>query len=994
VDADPFGESSAAFGRADSQDSAVTVSSDEASLVRIDKDQTGVFMYIALLILLLAAGGFSVYAGVREGKKTKTLFGIAVVAVGICAFLLMDFSGELLWFESTGYSQRFWTVVFAKAKASAAGALIGAVLLLFAIQPIFKRIKNGKYLVGAFGAAVGLLWGYSNWDVLLRYLYRLQAGTADPVFGKDIGFYLFELPLYDQLYSLLWFVSAAGLVLVLMSLFLRFDKETTQLKIPDAGKGVPVAKSYAPVYRAAGIMLIVIAWGKYLDRYHLMYSKFGAVSGAGWTDLHFRLPAYWTLATLCLILGAGFLIPPISRWLHTGMRKAKYGSGAADILAFTYPAGLIAAAWVVGLGILPAMVQWLRVEPNEITLEKPYIARNIAFTRQGFKLENVEDAQFPASKSLARQTIENNGDLLSEVRLWDSRALDAVYKQFQEIRLYYEFDDIDVDRYHFADSYRQVMISVREMNHANLPEQSRTFVNQRFKYTHGYGLTLATVSDFTPDGLPNLLIKDIPPTVQHPRLKVSRPEIYFGELTRDYVVVNTKEPEFDYPTGDENAYTRYRGSGGILLNSLWRKFLFGWKTDGTRFFLSSYPTKESRILFRRQIRQRVAATAPFLEFDEDPYPILVDGKIFWVIDAYTTSSYYPYSEPYSAEERIEYREGNSTRVLYRQPLAYLRGANYVRNSVKVIVNAYDGSMNFYVFDPDDILIQVWRRIFPDLFHSQAQMPEMHRTHVRYPHNFLLAQGLVYAKYHMEDPEVFYNQEDLWVRATEKYYTRVQPVEPYYVMWKLPGSQKMEFSLILPFTPKNRQVLIGWIAGMCDAENYGRFITYKFPKDKRMIGPQQVETKIDQDSFLSGQLSLWDQRGSRVIRGNVLAIPIDDTLLYVEPIYLQAETAAYPELRLVAVMHNDNLGYAENLQSALRELLGDKQTLPEERSDEPSANAKSSLSESIRGANRAFQNYLSYQGEGRFEEAAVEFRKLQNSLKRLMEAEASKVTDGE
>ena len=572
------------------------------------------------------------------------------------------------------------------------------------------------------------------------------------------------------------------------------------------------------------------------------------------------------------------------------------------------------------VGALPALLQWLVVEPNEITFERPYLARNIEFTLHGFHLDKVEERQFSASGEFTRATVDNNQDLLAEVRLWDWRALDAVYKQFQEIRLYYEFVDVDIDRYSFGGRYRQVMASARELDQENLAAQSQTFVNRRFKYTHGYGLTLATVSDFTPEGLPNLLVKDIPPQSGYPELAVARPQIYYGELTRGPVVVNSAEAEFDYPSGEKNQYLRYPGRGGVAIDSLWRKFVFGWKFDGTRLLLSGYPEADSRIQFHRQVRARVREVAPFLTFDEDPYIVLVNGHLYWIIDACTTSRYLPYSEPFSSREFVEYRDAAGSSGFSRRTAADLNGVNYVRNPVKAVVDAFDGSVGFYVFEAQDPIIRVWQRILPQVFRPAADMPPGLREHVRYPRDFLLVQGLVYAKYHMRDPEVFYNQEDLWVRATEKHYDQVQPVEPYYVMWKLPGSDRAEFVLILPFTPKNRQVLIGWIAGLSDGDNYGRFLAYQFPKEKRLLGPQQVETKIDQDSFLSGQLTLWDQRGSHVIRGNVLAIPIDDTILYVEPIYLQAETAAYPELRLVVVMHGDNMSYAENFDAALRGLL--------------------------------------------------------------------------
>ncbi|MGA9293230.1 MAG: UPF0182 family protein, partial [Ignavibacteriaceae bacterium] len=440
--------------------------------------------------------------------------------------------------------------------------------------------------------------------------------------------------------------------------------------------------------------------------------------------------------------------------------------------------------------------------------------------------------------------------------------------------------------------------------------------------------------------------------------------------------------------GEDNAYNRYDGNGGVLLSNIWRKFLYGWKFGGSQFFFSSYTTDQSRILFYRQIEERVKNLAPFLHFDNDPYIVLAKGNLYWIIDAYTTSSYYPYSQPYSSNETIEFNEGNSTSELHNNTVPYLNGANYVRNSVKAVVNAYNGDVSFYVVDEKDPVIKVWENIFPEMFKTKKEMPEDLQAHIRYPIDYLLVQGLVYEKYHMTDPTVFYNQEDLWVRATEKYYSNIQPVQPYYIMWQLPGSKQPQFVLILPFTPKNRQVLIGWIAGMCDGKNYGKFLAYQFPKDKMVLGPQQVETKIDQDSFLSGQLSLWDQRGSQVIRGNVLAIPVDKTLFYVEPIYLQSETAAYPELRLVAVMHGENLSYAPTFDQALQGLFAKSKAQVTQQTTATASKEKivesKTVKQQIQNANSAFENYLKYIGQKKFNDAANELQKLQQALKQLQE----------
>lgn len=634
--------------------------------------------------------------------------------------------------------------------------------------------------------------------------------------------------------------------------------------------------------------------------------------------------------------------------------------------------------------VVPRAFQWLRVEPNEITFEKPYIANNIEFTRHGFGLSDIQERQFPMSETFNEELVQRNQNIFSNIRLWDWRALDSVFKQFQEIRLYYEFLDVDIDRYTFNDQYRQVMVSAREMELNNLAEQSQTFVNRRFKYTHGYGITMNNVSEFTPQGLPDLLIKDIPPKSRYPELEVDRPEIYYGELTDTHVVVNTEAKEFDYPKGEQNAYIQYSGTGGVQLSNLWRKFLYGWKFDGTKFLLSSYPTSESRIMFHRQIKNRINNLAPFLRYSDDPYVVLVDGQLYWIIDAYTTSDSYPYSENFSTKAQAARQNRRGQQLFLPQKTSYIADDNYVRNSVKVVVNAFSGSVDFYIYEQDDPIIQVWDQIFPELFKPKQEMPKKLQNHVRYPSDYLLLQGMVNSKYHMTDPAVFYNQEDLWVRATEKYHNRVQPVEPYYVMWEKPGSDEPEFVLILPYTPKNRQVLIGWIAGMCDGKNYGRLLSYKFPKDKRVLGPQQVETKIDQDSYLSGQLTLWDQRGSNVIRGNVLAIPIEDTLLYVEPIYLQAETAAYPELRLVVTMHEDNMSYAESFDKALKGLYKEKEAKPKLGEKPAGPKVKKTLEELIKKANQAFKDYLRLQHEMKFDQASKELDKLHRTLQQLMQ----------
>ena len=931
-------------------------------------------MYLALFVLIFACGGLLAYRGIAGRRIALAAAGICLCLFGVFFYWFLGFWGEMLWFRQLGHSSRFWTVVLARVGAAVAGGALGLVVVALLTLPLAGRRESVKRWPEVAGAALGALSGASKWQTILFFLHRTSTSMTDPILGRDTGFYLFALPFYDALHRLGVALAVVALIGSAAALFVERRGESLELIWPEEVEKRS-AGIYKPLFVCGSALLLLFAAGEVLSVFHLLQSSYGVVRGAGWTDVHVRMPALKITAAVAVAGGIFLLIPPLHRRLRARLGRTRLTSDMASLATLGVPAGVVAATWLLGVKIAPALLQWVWVEPNEITMEKPYISHNIRFTRHAFGLDRIEEKEFPVSEQFTREMAHRNERLLSEVRLWDWRALIDVYKQFQEIRLYYEFSDVDIDRYHFGEKkYRQVMISAREMELNNLPAQSQTFVNERFKYTHGYGVAMSTVSDFTSEGLPRLLIKDIPPRATYTELEIDRPQIYYGELTRTPAVVNTEEEEFDYPSGDQNVYIRYPGDGGVPL-TLWRKFVFGAMFDGTRFLFSGYPTGESRVMFHRQVRERVRHLAPFLTFEEDPYIVCAEGKLYWIIDAYTTSADFPYSETFLSYNDLRRRPRQRSLT---GSTAQFRGRNYVRNSVKAVVDAFDGEVSFYVFEEKDPLIQVWRSIFPGLFLPKEDMPPSLRRHVRYPESLVLVQGLVYAKYHMDDPAVFYNQEDLWVRGTEKYYSSVQPVAPYYIMWELPESAAPEFVLILPFTPKNKQVLIGWIAGMCDGDNYGRLLAYKFPKEKRVLGPQQVETKIDQDSFLSGQLTLWDQRGSNVIRGNVLAIPVEDTLLYVEPIYLQAETAAYPELRLVAVMHNDDLSYAETFDEAIQGLFEEEE---ESRRALP-AQAQSSA-ELARRANSAFEAYLRLQGEGEFREAAEELETLQDTLEEWM-----------
>ncbi len=930
-------------------------------------------MYTIIFILLIGAAALIAYRGIMKQRTGQAVLGIAFGVLSALLFWFMGFWGDKLWFDELGYGDRFWTVWLSKLGLFAGTFLAGGGIIWLLTLRLPRDIPFLRLLAVLAGAIISGIYWSSQWETVLAFSNRLMTGAADPILGMDTGFYLFTYPFLQEIYvGLLIVVIIALGAFVIRNRYLEMQKQ-------QGGVDASTKEMTGAIYALGGILLLVLAFGKYLARYGILFSDYGIVSGPGWTDVKIRLPMIMVVTILTVAGGVLLMVTGSNKAIRNNLSIKKLKSGFSSMILI---AGAVFAGWIVLLGAAPVLFQALKVEPNEITLEKPYIEHNIEFTRQGFNLNKVEKKEFDVSDEFDRQSVDENLNLFSNIRLWDYRALDAVFKQFQEIRLYYEFRDVDIDRYTIDGNYRQVMVSAREMQTRNLPVQSQTFVNNHFKYTHGYGAALNLVNEFTPEGLPNLLIRDIPPVSSHANLEITRPEVYYGELTNSYVVVNSEETEFDYPSGENNIYAHYEGDGGVPVSNFWRKFIFGYRYGGTRFLLSGYPTKESRIMFRRQIVERVTKVAPFLYFDDDPYIVIADGKMFWMLDAYTASSDYPYSEPFSSFGSSGYLLGdNPGSDDYNNLGAGFGGKNYLRNSVKVVIDAYDGSTDFYIFEEEDPLIQVYDKIFPGLLHKRSEMPQNLQEHVRYPADMLLIQGLVYAKYHMTDPTVFYNQEDLWVRATEKYYNNVIPVEPYYIMWEPPGSDETEFILMLPFTPKNKQVMIGWIAGMCDGENYGRFLAYQFPKEKRILGTQQVETKIDQDSYLSGQLTLWDQRGSNVIRGNVLAIPINNTIIYVEPIYLQSETSAYPELRLVAVMHNDNLSYAESFEEALRNLFSDSGDVDfgpgaDEDQEAPTKN------QWIDEASSAFDDYLQLMQEKDFSRAGEALERLDRALKEL------------
>ncbi|MGA9479360.1 MAG: UPF0182 family protein, partial [Desulfobacterales bacterium] len=537
------------------------------------------------------------------------------------------------------------------------------------------------------------------------------------------------------------------------------------------------------------------------------------------------------------------------------------------------------------------------VKPTELTKETPYILHNIKFTRLAFGLNKVEDEPFPVRQSITYDDIKENHATIHNIRLWDTRPLIETYKQLQEIRLYYNFKNVDIDRYHFDPQYTEVALAARELPPSQLPARANTWLNIHLKYTHGYGLVMSPVNEITKDGLPDLIVQNIPPSSNV--LSITRPEIYYGEQTDQYVLVNTKTKEFDYPSGSQNVYTSYQGRGGVQLSSLFRRLVYTWNFLDINILLTDYLTSESRIMFHRIITDRDRSIAPFLAYDSDPYLVVgEDGKLYWIHDAYTTSSMFPYSQPFSQSQ-------NNT------------GVNYIRNSVKVVIDAYNGDVSYYVIDPSDPLVQTYEKIFPTLFKPISEMPVFLRRHIRYPMDLFLIQGEMYKTFHMTNPQVFYNQEDLWSLPTEVYDKNEQPMLPYYIIMRLPNTKSEEFILMLPFTPSNKNNMVAWLCARCDGDNYGQLLEYSLSKEKLIYGPLQIDARINQKPDISSRLTLWGQMGSSVIRGNLLVIPIEHSFLYVEPVYLQSEQSKMPELKRVIVSLGEQLQMRDNLDDALR-----------------------------------------------------------------------------
>jgi uncharacterized membrane protein (UPF0182 family) len=914
-------------------------------------------------------------------RRRWSLLLIALVLAVVFGFrTALSYWVDLLWFRSLGYGQIFWKTLGLQWGIFAAFAMVtflflyGSFLALkrahfrdlpsahtifingrpvnLPVEPVLRFVALGLSIVVGIATGTGMA---AEWSTLSLYWYSQRtANVTDPIFGKPLSFYLFTLPAWQLIVG--WLLTLSVIVCAIAIFFILITGGTRAL----GGRRASYSSlPWRGLSISSGLLLLMLAIRIYLSRFERLLDDHTIFGGVTYTDAHVTL-------TGLLIVCAALLLGAIIAFAN----------------AFSTPRG----SWLVG-AIIPAAICYIClqlaawyvssfiVKPNELVREKPYIAHNIEMTRQAYGLDRFTQREFPAEITVESADAANNQATLENIRLWDAHALQDTLRQIQEIRTYYDFPDIDIDRYQIDGRLRQVMLATRELNIDKLPESSRNWINEKLIYTHGYGITMNPVNGFTSEGLPKLMISNMPVQSIVPGLSVTRPEIYFGEITNADVYVKTRQQEFNYPQGQTNNLTSYQGNGGIVLGSLLRRVLISIdRGDLAKLPFSDDVNGDSRLLMRRNVRERVSALAPFLTYDQDPYIVIgEDGRLSWVMDAFTSSDSYPYSTHFHVDNDV---------------------VNYMRNSVKVVIDAYDGTTTFYVFDSEDPILATYRSIFPNLFKDAALMPAGLRKHVRYPELLLTLQAEVYGLYHMTNTDAFYNREDLWTVATEVGMgdggeQRTQVMQPNFVLMKLPDESGVEFVEILPFTPANRNNMIGWIAGRCDGANYGTSVVYDFPKTRLVDGPLQIEARIDQNAQLSGQLTLWNQQGSHVRRGALLVIPTGRALLYAEPIYLQAERSPMPELRLVVLALQDRLAYGPTFESALTALFGDggsslsaaetpRATALTTGGPQPAGDINGLIAE----ASRNFADYQRLTAEGKLAEAGQKLEELKRTIDKL------------
>jgi len=899
-----------------------------------------------------------------NGRRRPILWLLLILVVLGVVGQAVPLYTDWLWFQEVGYAGVFVTILTLRGWLFL-GVGLGTFLFLYlnltfaartarpdvlweledqlglpsrvVLEPLIRRLLLPVLAVVSFFSGVSAT---GNWETVLEYFNATPFDTTDPLFNRDLSFYVFTLPFWRLLYG--W-----AMLLLTATIALSLALYVLQRSLVLTARGPRLAAGARAHLLALGAAFLALkAWGFWLDRFDLLYSSRGVVFGASYTDVNASLPVLGILVVLALLCAAACLFQvwrPGWRFLVAGLV-------------------VLGAMWVGGLGAYPWFLQRFQVTPNELVKEGPYIIHNIRMTRKAYGLDRIEEKDFPAEENLTAAALERNNPTIKNIRLWDHRPLLVTFGQLQEIRTYYKFTDVDNDRYLIGGEYRQIMLSPRELSYRHLP--SRIWINEHLTYTHGYGVIVGPVNRISPEGLPEFFVKDIPP-VSSGFPKVTRPEIYYGETSNDYVFVRSKSQELDYPAGDQNVYTRYAGRGGIPVGSFLTKLAFAIRFGEIKIVLSDDLTGESRIMIHREVAKRVRQIAPFLRFDRDPYLVIADdGRLVWMIDGYTVSDRYPYSQP--------------VRDL----------GNYIRNSVKATVDAYHGTVTFYVADPADPVIRTYARAFPELFKLLGQMPADLQRHIRYPEDLFSIQAKMYATYHMEDPQVFYNKEDLWAIPRRTVEGRDREMEPYYTIMRLPGEKKEEFILLTLFNPSRRDNMIAWLAARTDLPNYGRLIVYNFPKAKLVYGPRQIDARIDQDPNISQQLSLWNQRGSTTIRGSLLAIPLDQSLIYVQPLYLAAsEQGALPELRRVFVAYGNQIAMEPTLEQSLQRIFGGRARVEDGVRPAPGAGPPA-VGDALRGgAQRAWEAWSRGQEalrRGDWSGYGEEQRRLEQALRELRE----------
>lgn len=945
---------------------------------------------------------------------------IALIILLVLFLSLIGFITDFLWFKELGYVSVFFTKLFTQLKIGVPVFVIvtflAYVYLKFLKRGYMKKVESdepinmGKLnlitwaLAGAFGIIATYVSVKKLWFEGLQCMNSTSFSTKDPLYNLDISFYVFKLGFIEECNQIVLGLLIAFLVITVIYYMVLLTMRTPKMfessneendedeaepyeqarqngngfdSINDMfgafrenmasgqspfdslkSKGVNSTNSSSSTYGRnlhtlvtiaekqliiVGVLFfLMVGFHFFLKQYELLFGSTGAVYGAGYTDVNVTLWVYRIIMGLSILAAIGFII---------GISRKKV------VPAVTVPVVMIAVG-ILGSVAAYAIQNWV-VTPDEINKESKYLERNIEYTQYAYGLNNVDEKSFAASDDLSSDDVANNADTINNIRINDYSPAKKFYNQTQSIRQYYDFNDVDVDRYMVNGKYTQTFLSAREIDESKI---SSTWLNKHLKYTHGYGATLSRVDQITSSGQPDMLVKNIPPESNVNEIKITQPEIYFGEMTNDYSLVNTSEDEFDYPDGNSNKYTQYKGTAGIKLNPL-NRFMFAVKEKSLKLLVSGNIKNSSKILINRNIKTRVQKIMPYLSYDDDPYMVTVNGKLYWIIDAYTSSSKYPYSEPYSNES----------------------SADYIRNSVKVVIDAYNGDTTYYIVDDTDPIAQTFKRIYPDLFKSMKSMPDGIKEHIRYPSTLLNIQAQVYQRYHMNDVKVFYQNEDMWEISSEIYGTKQQKMTPNYYIMKLPGEKSAEFVNSIPFTPKDKKNLTGLLVARNDGDNYGKLVLYKMPKSKTVYGPMQVEAQIDQNTEISKEFSLWNSAGSTYSRGNMFVIPIEDSILYVEPVYLEATNSSIPEVKRVIVAYGDQIAYESTLAEALNKLFGEgsaKESSSSTKTSDKSSSKNLSQSEIIEKAQDAYDDAQSALKDGKWAKYGDYMDSLEKYLKML------------